>query len=82
MRADLLTCVAPVMLCSVSVEDVGSLDFSELDVAVHFGVLLDTSRLEEVAQDINDNLDVDGLCREFPYRIADVISRGGDRLPK
>ena len=72
MWADLLTCVVPVMLCSVSVEDVGSLDFSELDVAVHFGVLLDTSRLEEVAQDINDNLDVDGLCRELPYHIADV----------
>ena len=82
MRADLLTCVVPVMLCSVSVEDVGSLDFSELDVAVHFGVLLDTSGLEEVAQDINDNLDVDGLYRELPYRTADVISRVGDRLPK
>ena len=70
------------MLCSVSVEDDGSLDFLELDVAVHSGVLLDASRLKDVAQDINDNLDVDGLCRELPYRTAYVISRGSDRLPK
>ena len=47
-----LTCVAPVMLCSVSVEDDGSLDFPELDAAVHAGVLLDASRWKDVAQDM------------------------------
>lgn len=40
------------------------------------------SRLKLIAQDINEKLNVDGLCREFPSRIMELIDRAGDRLAK
>ena len=37
-------------------------------------------RLKEIAEDINKNLNVEGLCRKFPLRVQEVIDREGDRL--
>ena len=42
--------------------------------------LSDRPTVKDVAQDINDNLDVDGLCREFPYRPSDRPTIRSDRL--
>ena len=39
-------------------------------------------RLRGIAQGINAEFDVEGLCAEFPSRIADLISKGGDKLAK
>ena len=39
-------------------------------------------RLRGIAQEINNTLDVDGLCRAFPARIAKLIERGGGRINK
>ena len=39
------------------------------------------TRLRGIVADINDNLDVDGLCRAFPTRIQKVIDREGDNIP-
>ena len=39
-----------------------------------------TSRMKGIAQDINSRLDVDGLCRGFPKRVAKVIEAEGDRI--
>ena len=38
------------------------------------------SRLKAACQKINDDLDVDGLCRRLPDRIQELINRKGDRL--
>ncbi len=38
------------------------------------------SRLKGIVQDINDSLDVDGLCRALPKRVQGVIDAEGDRL--
>lgn len=40
------------------------------------------TRLKGVAAYINANYDVNGLCRGLPYRVAEVVRRKGDRLPK
>ena len=38
------------------------------------------SRLKSIVQDINDTLNVDGLCRAFPQRIQKLVDRKGDRI--
>ena len=38
-------------------------------------------RLKEAVQDINDTLDVEGLCRAFPQRLQKLIENRGERLP-
>ena len=40
------------------------------------------ARLRDAAREANTKYDVDGLCREFPSRIADLKARSGDRLGK
>ena len=40
------------------------------------------SRLREAARHNNANFDVEGLCAEWPSRIAELIARGGDKLSK
>ena len=42
----------------------------------------DLGSLKEIAQDINKNLNVDGLCWKFPGRLQEVVDREGDRLSK
>ena len=39
-----------------------------------------TTRLKAVCRDINESLDVEGLCRKLPGRIEQLIENGGDRL--
>ena len=39
-----------------------------------------SARLKEIARDINQNLNVEGLCWKFPGRVLEVIDREGDRL--
>ena len=39
-----------------------------------------TSRLKAICTDINDTLDVQGLCQALPKRIAQLIETKGDRL--
>ena len=39
-----------------------------------------STRLKVIAQEINDSLDVDGLCRALPKRVQGVIDVEGDRL--
>ena len=41
-----------------------------------------THRARRVTRAINRDYNVAGLCREFPQRLADVVERQGDRLPK
>ena len=41
-----------------------------------------TSRFKAIAQDINDNLDVDGLCRGLPKRVQLLVDAEGDRIKK
>ena len=38
------------------------------------------TRLKAICQDINDNLEVDNLCRGFPKRLQRLKDREGDRL--
>ena len=40
------------------------------------------ARLRDAAREANTKYDVDGLCRDFPSRIADLKARSGDRLGK
>ena len=40
------------------------------------------TRMKALVQDINDNLDVDGLCKELPDRLQQVIDAEGDRISK
>ena len=39
-----------------------------------------TSRMKGIAQDINNRLNVEGLCRALPKRVAQVIEAKGDRI--
>lgn len=39
-------------------------------------------RLKEVVDHINEHYDVEGLCRNLPKRIDDLIAAGGGRLKK
>ena len=39
-------------------------------------------RLQKVVAGINRECDVANLCKEFPDRLKDLCTRGGDRLPK
>ena len=39
-------------------------------------------RLAGIMTDINQNCDVDGLCREFPERLETLKKRKGGRLDK
>lgn len=41
-----------------------------------------SARLKEVAADINNKLNVEGLCWKFPGRVQELIDREGDRLSK
>ena len=41
-----------------------------------------TTRFKAIAQDINDNLDVDGLCRGLPKRVQLLVDAEGDRIKK
>ena len=41
-----------------------------------------TSRLKGIVQDINDNLNVDNLCRSLPARIEMLLDAEGDRIRK
>ena len=38
------------------------------------------SRLKGIAQDINETLNVEGLCRAFPQRLRKLVDRDGDRI--
>ena len=40
-----------------------------------------TSRLKGVVQEINDTLDVEGLCRGMPKRLQELVDTEGDRIP-
>ena len=40
------------------------------------------ARLKEQTAIINDNYDVDSLCREFPDRLKQLRDNDGDRLKK
>ena len=40
------------------------------------------TRLKACATYINDNYNVQGLCRELPQRLAELDRRQGDRLRK
>jgi len=37
-------------------------------------------RMRTIAAYINENYDVDGLCREFPDRVQELVDRKGERL--
>ena len=38
------------------------------------------TRMKGIVQKINDDLDVEGLCRQFPRRVQELIDAEGDRL--
>ena len=38
------------------------------------------TRLKGIVQEINDTLNVDGLCRAFPQRLQKLVDRDGDRI--
>ena len=38
------------------------------------------TRLKGVVQEINDTLNVDGLCRAFKQRVQKLVDRDGDRI--
>ena len=38
------------------------------------------TRLKGVVRDINEELDVDGLCRRLPTRVAALVATKGDRI--
>ena len=40
------------------------------------------ARLRRIAQSVNAERDVSGLCAEFPSRIATLIARSGDDIAK
>ena len=39
-----------------------------------------TARLKGIVQEINDTLDVDGLCRALPKRLQALVDAEGDRI--
>ena len=38
------------------------------------------ARLKGVVQEINDTLNVEGLCRAFKQRVQKLVDRDGDRI--
>ena len=38
------------------------------------------TRLKAVVQEINDTLNVEGLCRAFKQRVQKLLDRDGDRI--
>ena len=40
------------------------------------------SRLKQCAAHCNDKYNIDGLCGEVPWRVKEVLERGGDRIPR
>ena len=40
-----------------------------------------TSRLKQITEEINETLDVEGLCRGFMKRIGELVEAEGGRLP-
>ena len=38
------------------------------------------SRLKGIVQEINETLNVDGLCRAFKQRVHKLVDRDGDRI--
>ena len=40
------------------------------------------TRLRSIAHDINSQLNVEGLCKEFPSRVEAVLEQGGDNIAK
>ena len=38
------------------------------------------SRLRRICQEINDKLDVEGLCKGWPKRVQEVVDAEGDRI--
>jgi len=40
-----------------------------------------SSRMKKVVQDINDRLDVEGLCRGLPKRLQELVDAEGGRIP-
>lgn len=45
-------------------------------------VLEFTTRIKAICQHVNDNYDVDGLCRALPERLQMLVDAKGDRIPK
>ena len=41
-----------------------------------------SKRLRDIATDINANLNVEGLCKEFPQRVQAVVDNEGDNIAK
>ncbi len=39
------------------------------------------TRLRGICQGINDELDVEGLCRSLPKRLKALVDTEGDRIP-
>ena len=40
------------------------------------------TRLRSIANDINAQMNVEGLCKEFPARVEAVLEQGGDNIAK
>ena len=38
------------------------------------------TRLKSIVQEINETLNVDGLCRAFKQRVEKLVERDGDRI--
>ena len=41
-----------------------------------------TARIKRICQSVNDHHDVEGLCRQFPSRLQQLVDAEGDRLGK
>ena len=39
-----------------------------------------TTRMKGLVRQMNDSLNVDGLCRSFKQRVQKVVERDGDRI--
>ena len=70
----------------VTVEDDKHLDFSDLDVENHAGILLDgvsdVMLLKRCCDEVNKECDVEGLCKGLPKRMKLLQEKDGDRLKK
>jgi hypothetical protein len=65
------------------VTDGGLYRESELKKTIDFCLethCLFANRLKGIAQDINETLNVEGLCRAFPQRLRKLVERDGDRI--
>ena len=40
------------------------------------------SRLKQCAAHCNSKYNIENLCKEVPWRLAELLKRGGDRIPK